>query len=258
MEISYTFIDENIKIVNVEPILFLEDIDSMVIADLHLGIEAIMLEDGTLTPYNQTNKIIEKVTRYLKSIKPKKLILNGDVKHSFQEAIKVENRDVKRFLTAVSSLVKEIHIVKGNHDIFLTWVTREISNIKIHQQELILGSYLFCHGDKPLLEKIPEKIKYVIIAHEHPVFSMRINGLRKVVLPTFLFCPLEKTTKKIVVLPALTDYSSGTAITPNLSTNLLSPILKNSVNLDDCETFVLNDKKEVLHFPPFKEWYTNE
>ncbi|MHA1223232.1 MAG: metallophosphoesterase [Candidatus Heimdallarchaeaceae archaeon] len=116
MEISYTFIDENIKIVNVEPILFLEDIDSMVIADLHLGIEAIMLEDGTLTPYNQTNKIIEKVTRYLKSIKPKKLILNGDVKHSFQEAIKVENRDVKRFLTAVSSLVKEIHIVKGNHD----------------------------------------------------------------------------------------------------------------------------------------------
>ncbi|MHA1259523.1 MAG: hypothetical protein ACTSRO_07775 [Candidatus Heimdallarchaeaceae archaeon] len=103
MEISYTFIDENIKIVNVEPILFLEDIDSMVIADLHLGIEAIMLEDGTLTPYNQTNKIIEKVTRYLKSIKPKKLILNGDVKHSFQEAIKVENRDVKRFLTAVSS-----------------------------------------------------------------------------------------------------------------------------------------------------------
>ena len=254
MSIQLFSITDKMKIVNGLPLLFLEDISALVAADLHLGIESIMREEGTSAPHNQTDKQIEIFVTYLTKLKPKYLILNGDVKHSFSEPSKIENRDVKKFIREVSSKVSQVHIIKGNHDIFLTWVLQDFDNVTFHDESFHLEEYFFIHGDQQLPETIPEEAQYIIIGHEHPVLQTRIKKLQKIRAQAFMLGPLNNMTKKILVLPAFTDYSTGTPINPKNKSNLLSPILREKVDLEKVEMFVLSDN-EVFHFPEFRLWF---
>ncbi len=244
----------SVKIVAGLPLLLLEDVSALVGADLHLGIEAIMREEGTFAPHNQTEKITEIFLKHLEELNPKYLVLNGDVKHSFKEPSKIENRDVKKFISEVSSKVSKVHIIKGNHDLFLTWTLQNIANVKFHDEFFHLGRYYFVHGDKQLPEDLPKEVEFIIIGHEHPVLEARIKSLQKVRTHAFMFGPIMNTNKKILVLPAFTDYSTGTPIDPKNKSNLLSPILREKADLAKFEIFALNDE-EVLHFPEFRLWY---
>jgi putative SbcD/Mre11-related phosphoesterase len=254
INISLHSITSEIQIVDASPILYLKDVEALVIADLHLGYEAIMLEEGTYSPYNQTEELIEIVVKYVEELKPAKLILNGDVKHSFQEPTKIEDRDVKKFLHSVAQHVRELHVVKGNHDVYLNWTLREIKNAIYHEVDYKLGRYLFMHGDKNLPKTLLKDIEYVIIAHEHPILSARVNKLQKIESPAYLMGPLSFKKATLIVTPAFSSYSTGTPIHPKSKDFLLSPILREEVNLEDFELFVLSEDKDVLHFPSFKLW----
>lgn len=254
MKYTRTPITDTISIIDGMPILFLEDLEVLVITDLHLGIEAIMSEDGTFSPFNQTQEQIKIVAEYLNSIKPKMLVLNGDIKHSFHEPTKIENRNVKSFLQTISLLVEEIHIIKGNHDVFLNWVVRDIQNASFHESHLILKQYFFTHGDKALQNEIPNDVEYVIIGHEHPVLHANVNGFQKVRVPVFLKGPLNNRNVILIVQPSFTSYSSGTPIHPLSKENLLSPILREEVDLSLFELFALSEDKEVLKFPSLDKW----
>ncbi len=254
MNISQYNISPNLKIIDSLPILFIKDERILVIADLHLGIEAIMSQDGTYLPHNQTQDLIELVSYYLKELKPEELILNGDVKHSFHEPTKIENRDVQSFLRAISPHVKKISITQGNHDIFLSWAIKGIDNISFHKNYYTKGKYFFTHGDKELPKELPEETKYIIIGHEHPILEAKINKLQKIRAPAFVVVPLKKKDVTLIVLPAFSSYSSGTPINPAFKDNLLSPILRNDVDLSECQLYALDKNKEVFHFPSFKEW----
>ncbi len=254
MKYSSTSITDTIKIIDGMPIMYLEDIEALVLTDLHLGMEAIMSEDGTFSPFNQTQKQIETISEYLISIKPKILVLNGDIKHSFHEPTSIENRDVKKFLQTISSLVNEVHITKGNHDVFLNWVVRDIQNATFHKEYCILKQYFLTHGDKILPAELPDEIEYVIIGHEHPVLHANVNGFQKVRVPIFLKGPIRNRRAQLIVQPSFTDYSSGTPIHPLSKENLLSPILREEVDLSLFELFALSEDKEVLQFPSLDKW----
>jgi putative SbcD/Mre11-related phosphoesterase len=244
----------SIKIVAGLPLLFLEDVSVLVGADLHLGIEAIMREEGTIAPHNQTDKITEIFLKHLENLKPKHLVLNGDVKHSFKEPSKIENRDVKKFIGEVASKVSQVHIVKGNHDLFLTWALQNFDNVKLYEEYFHLEKYFFVHGDKQLPKDITKEVEFIIIGHEHPVLEARIKSIQKVRTHAFMLGPLINDDRQIIVLPAFTDYSSGTPINPKNKNNLLSPILREKADLTKFEMFALSDE-EVLHFPEFRLWY---
>lgn len=254
MNISQYNISPNLKIIDSLPILFIQDEKVLVIADLHLGIEAIMSQDGTYLPHNQTQDLIELISYYLKELKPNELILNGDVKHSFHEPAKIENRDVKKFLRAISPYVKKISIIQGNHDIFLSWAIKGMDNVNFYKNHYTKGKYFFTHGDKELPKELPEQIRYIIIGHEHPILEARVDKLQKIRVPVFVVVPIKKKDIMLVVLPAFSAYSSGTPINPASKDNLLSPVLRNDVDFSECQLYALDKKREVFHFPSFKEW----
>ena len=254
MKYSRTSITDTIHIIDGMPILYLEDYKALVLTDLHLGIEAIMSEDGTFSPLNQTKKQIEIISGYLNSIKPEILVLNGDIKHSFHEPTRIENRDVKNFLQSISLLVNEIHITKGNHDVFLNWVVRDIQNATFHEDSFILNQYYFTHGDKSLPSELLDEIEFIIIGHEHPVLLANVNGFQKIRVPIFLKGPICNRKAQLIVQPSFTDYSSGTPIHPLSKENLLSPILREEVDLSLFELFALSEDKEVLKFPSLDKW----
>jgi len=247
-------ISDKICIVDASPALLLKDIDSLIIADLHLGIESIMSEDGVYMPFKQTNELVEVLSSMAQKYHIQRLILNGDVKHSFTKPTLIENKEVKRFLEAMGKVFSIIDLIIGNHDVLINWVTRDIKNIKLHSEGFVLGRYYFTHGHKKLPLQLEKQVEYVIIGHEHPIFKYRIRKLALISLPTFLLGPLPKRNVKIIVLPAFSYYSGGTVISRFSNGSLLSPILNEEADISKFETFVLGEDGNVYHFPPFELW----
>jgi len=241
-------------IIDGSPILYLNDIKALVFADFHLGIESIMADDGSFSLKKQTYNMTEQVIHYIQELKPKIIILNGDIKHSFSEPTKFENREVKYFLQKIGPHVKSIEIVKGNHDVLLNWATRDIPNCNIYD-EYFNGQYFFVHGHKLLPKNLPKQVEFVIIGHEHPVFSAKVHQLQKIQQKTFLLGPLKNCSANLIVSPAISRYSIGMPINPNNQDALLSPILREQVDLKQFEAFVLGGDKEIFHFPKFIRWY---
>lgn len=246
-------ITQNIAIFLGYPFLFIKDIDAVVAADVHLGIEAIMAEDGAYIPQKKTAEIIRDFKYVLTILKPSSLILLGDVKHSYSEPTKIENKEVDSFLREIQNYVEKIEIVRGNHDIFLNWVTNKIENVSVHD-DLKIEKYYFTHGHKPL-PVLPEEIEYVFIGHEHPIFKYRVNNLQLIKAPVFLVGPIINSNAKLIVLPAFSPYSLGVAVSPDNQSSLLSPILQTQVDLSKFESYVLGDNNTIFHFPEFESWY---
>ncbi len=247
-------INETIFIVDSLPLLFLKDVNVLSFSDSHLGIESIMAEDGTFVSKKQTDEMANLITKYVQILKPKILVINGDLKHSFSSFSKIENKEVKYFLSYIASIIDKVIIIKGNHDVFLNWVVRDIKNCEM-VDDLIIGQYFFTHGHKKITA-LPSNINFVIIGHEHPLFQAKINNLEKIKAKTFMLGPLKNFSAKLIVMPAITTYSGGTSIMPENKNSFLSPILKDQVNIIEFETFVLDEGKDVFYFPKFEEWYT--
>ena len=54
--------------------------DTLIIGDVHLGFEESLSKQGILLPYSQLNKTIERLDKIIKRAKPKRIIINGDLK----------------------------------------------------------------------------------------------------------------------------------------------------------------------------------
>ena len=97
-----------------EPALFIQDKKILVIADLHIGVENQLKEQG-LNVSSQTHNMITRLFSLCKKFKPDEIILLGDVKHNIPSSTIQERRDVKIFLEKIQRY-GVVHIIPGNHD----------------------------------------------------------------------------------------------------------------------------------------------
>jgi putative SbcD/Mre11-related phosphoesterase len=88
---------------------------ALVIADLHIGWEMALSEQGIHIP-SQTRRFLERILGLIRDHEPSLLILLGDVKHTIAKADMAEWRDVPEFLDALRRSVREVVLVPGNHD----------------------------------------------------------------------------------------------------------------------------------------------
>lgn len=144
----------------------------LVISDLHLGYEE-GLSNFSLIPRFQYSETLEKLNRIfsrlrLDKVKPKKIIILGDLKHEFSKNINSEWTDVLKLLDFLKEKCGEIIIVRGNHDNYLI-------NILEKRGILLLDYYrykdiCFLHGNKMFKEC--ENCKVLIVGHLHPVITL--------------------------------------------------------------------------------------
>src|SRR3989344_3956014 len=88
----------------------------LIINDLHLGYEEALRRKGILVPRFQLQEIIQIMNRILNKVKPKQIIINGDLKHEFGQILRQEWNEVLQFLDFLLGRGLEIVIIKGNHD----------------------------------------------------------------------------------------------------------------------------------------------
>ncbi len=182
--------------------LYLTDIDLLIITDVHLGYEEALQRRGMLLPKYQYKETKMRMEKILAQVKPKKILINGDLKHEFGSIISTEWK-------------------KGNHDTILEPITRkkDIELIPYYTEK----EYFICHGDKIFDNDEIKKSKTIIIGNEHPAITLSENG-RNETYKCFIVGKYEK--KQLIVLPSFNVLVEGSNI---LREERLSPYVPKDV-----------------------------
>ncbi|KYK26049.1 hypothetical protein AYK26_01215 [Euryarchaeota archaeon SM23-78] len=220
----------NIKIIGLA--LFFEKQKILVIADTHIGYEEALNKQGILIPRLQFKEIMKNLEDVFKNVKPKLIVMLGDIKHEFGTISKQEWRDTLNLLDYLLDKAKVV-LIKGNHDTILGPLARK-KDLEI-KDYFVVDNYLFCHGHKIFDDQIKEwkKIKTIIIGHEHPAIGIR-DDVRVEKYKCFLLGKYRG--KNLIVMPSFNFVTEGTDV---LQEKLLSPFIS---NINEFEAFVLGDK----------------
>lgn len=233
-------IEKKIEIIDSLPALYIGEIDAVIIADLHLGIEGILAEQGIFVPKRQFSEIISKIKQLFIA---DNIIIVGDLKHEFSDTTYHEYKEVSDLLKLLSDHFKRIYIVKGNHDNYIERVAKKFA---IVERELLFNDvYLFFHGHKMPLKDA----RFKILAHEHPavVFYNSVGAREKI--PCFLIGHND------VILPAFSTIVSHSAVNLLPRENLLSPYLRERVDIDKFRVVGIAEGMK-LNFPSLQNLKT--
>ena len=252
-------IDREIEIIKGIPALYFPAGDALCIADLHLGYEEALMENsGIALPSGQLKDVEQKLEAAIASCgyEPTKLIINGDLKHVFSESSRQEWKEVPIFIQFALNYVKEIILVRGNHDTFLGPLKRFGSRIKV-VNALSYHDTLFIHGHNRdfawILSEGSERT--VVIAHEHPIIVLGDSVGARVRLPCFLIGRLGPGARRVIVMPAFSPLAGGTPVNLASKEDFLSPILRSpGVEIDKMEVYTVDEDVGIMAFPELRSW----
>jgi putative SbcD/Mre11-related phosphoesterase len=147
-----------------------EKAKTVVIADLHIGWEMALRNKGIHVP-SQTPKLLQKLETLLSHNKPDKLLILGDVKYSVVATEPGEWHDIPEFFSTLRNYVRDIAIVRGNHDANLEPLLPENITL-LPATGTTIGDVGLFHGHKwpsPTLLKC----KTLFMGHLHPIVVFR-------------------------------------------------------------------------------------
>jgi putative SbcD/Mre11-related phosphoesterase len=247
----------------------------LVIADPHLGWETALRDKGIHLP-SQTPKLLQKLTAILSKYKPDTLLILGDVKYTVVATDPGEWHDIPAFFIELKNHVKDVAIVRGNHDATLEPLLPEKIKL-LPATGTVVGDVGLFHGHKwpsPMLLKC----KTMIMGHLHPVVVFRDPAGFKITRNVWVKAKCnttqlsktllqkqhieiegtpEETLKKhfnfkpctvqIFIMPSFNDFLGGRPINEakprkegQLST-MIGPVLRSeAVDLDNSEIYLLD------------------
>ncbi len=208
------------------------------VSDLHLGFEEAIIEEGIYLPPFQIKIVMEKLRKIIKKEKPKIFLINGDLKHEFARTLYVEVKEIRNLLEYLTSKVKEVVLVRGNHDNFIKGFIKSFGIEFLEQFET--EDILFVHGHKKI-KKIEGR---VVIGHEHPSIRFRDEVGGTVSFPCFLKGRIGDG--ELLVLPAFSPLSTGSDILSIEKERFLCPILREK-GVDDFQVYVATENI-ILNF----------
>jgi len=156
-----------------EPALFIKNKKILVVADLHIGIESQLREQG-LSIFSKTKDMVDNLLKICKKYKPREIILLGDVKHNIPSSTIQERRDVKNFLLTIKEF-GTVHIIPGNHDGNIGKISPQ--EVIIHPSDgFLIENIGFIHGHRWPSKEIMN-CDQLIISHTHPtiLFTDRLG-----------------------------------------------------------------------------------
>ncbi len=230
-------ISQNLEVLGLA--LWLKREKVLIISDLHLGYEEYLHQKGVLLPRTQARLIKEELQKLFQIVKPKIIIINGDLKHEFGTILRQEWKEVLGLVDFLLLHCEELVLVRGNHDTILGPLAEKRGLKMVSEQKV--GDTLIIHGDK--LAVSATSIKRIIIGHEHPAITLRDKSK---VEKFKCFLKGKWKRKELVVMPSFNPLLEGTDI---LKEKLLSPFLKDISNF---EVFVVGET-EVLPFGKVKD-----
>jgi uncharacterized protein len=218
---------------------------TLVVADLHIGIEYEISHSGITIP-SQVEKLEKRLDSIIKTTRAKHLVILGDVKHQVPSISWQEYREIPEFLSHFKKI--KISIVKGNHDGNIERLAP--SDVDIYEpQGFVLNDVLLTHG-----QAWPDKgdmgADYIVMGHVHPAVEFWTGNFRTIE-PCWLRCEVdnEKLHEKFkvkadfkqgVIMPSFNHLIGGMAFNSK-SFEPLGPLLTNDVFIwKDAEVYLLD------------------
>ena len=231
--------------------LYLPERRTLTIADLHLGFEDALHQEGVLLPRQHLAGIHQRLQKIFQTLditpaQPlERLIVNGDLRHQFGPLSHQESKESFALLQWLVKRTRRLTLIKGNHDGDLSRLTHRFSSIEIktsHQEQ----NCFFIHGDK-IPDEIPDEIEWIVIGHEHPAISLRDSVTHR--FETYK-CFLVGTygDKKLLVQPSFNLLVAGTDLTKEA---VLSPFICEN-RLRVFSVYLIADDGCIYNFGPLK------
>ena len=142
--------EDNIKIIDLA--LYLKKEKTLIISDLHIGIEESLNKQEVLIPRSQFNDLLNKLKLIFDKVEVSRVIFNGDLKHEFGSISRQEWNNILKLFDFLQD--KEIVVIKGNHDPILKPVADK-RNLKL-VESFDLDNITILHGDK-ILDKLNKR-----------------------------------------------------------------------------------------------------
>jgi len=222
-----------IKFLTNEPAMFISKQKTLVICDLHLGIEYEIFKSGITIP-SQTEKLEKRIENLIKQTKAKHLIILGDVKHQVPNISWQEYKEIPKFLEHFKGV--KISIVKGNHDGDIERLARR--DIDIYEPKgFRINDFVLTHG-QAWPDKHELNASYLIMGHVHPAIEFWTESFRTIE-PCWIRCKIdnEKLEEKFgiktkfkqgIIMPAFNHIVGGMAFNSK-DFEPLGPLLKNEI-----------------------------
>ena len=213
---------------------------SLIVADLHIGIEAEFRQRGFHIP-DLTGGLAMRLMRLADAARARRLVILGDLKHGITGQ-RADLGELRWFLSELAEHLP-VHIIKGNHDGAIQYLARGIEGMTVHgPRGYKLGTIGLFHGHAHPSEELMGS-RTLVTAHEHPVVRLTDRLGTPVHMKVWLKVPLERGIgpKELIVMPAFNDFLGGTAVN-SAETRFLGPFLrkKGALKLEDSEIYLLD------------------
>jgi hypothetical protein len=214
--------------------------DSLVVADLHLGLEFELSQKGIKIP-SQARAMERRISSLLKSSNAKRLVLLGDVKHNIPKISWQEYSEIPALVRGLSKLA-DVIVIKGNHDGRLEKLLPKWEIVG----ELVLEDSLLTHGHLKTGRVLD--YKYIIMGHNHPCVEFRDEFGQAVRESAWIKAKFNERVQEfyevrrmpnIIIMPAFNDLIYGTPF--NREEKLLGPFFrKGIVDVKNAEAYLLD------------------
>jgi uncharacterized protein len=183
-----------------EKALWLPDLKSLVVADVHWGKIDHFRKAGVPVPVKGNDKNAETLIELINDYKPQSIIFIGDLFHSVYNDGWETFGQVRRSFPHCA-----FNLVIGNHDI-LSERQYERHNITVHRNSLQANNLLFTHDP---LEKIPDGL-FNVAGHIHPGAHLVGTGKQSVILSCF------HVKENQCILPAFGAFTGLAIVRPKM------------------------------------------
>ncbi|TQD40520.1 ligase-associated DNA damage response endonuclease PdeM [Haloflavibacter putidus] len=167
--------------------LYCKRLQTLLIADVHLGKIAHFRKHGSAIPQKAILKNFQQLKKVVNTFKPEKIYFLGDLFHS------AFNTEFTYFKTWVQKQQADLTLIVGNHDIIAPTHFENLG-IKV-EKEIYLENFLLTHHPE-----IREGF-FTICGHIHPGFRLRGMGKQHEKLPCFF------KSKQQLILPAFGTFT---------------------------------------------------
>ena len=238
-----------IRFLTDRPAAFIPEIKTLVITDLHLGLEYDLYKSGIWIPA-QANIFLKKIDKMISETKAKKLVILGDLKHKVPGISIREVREVPKFLQVLADKI-ETFLLMGNHDTELKTIIPPQINAK-DCRGFKIKKFGFFHGHAfPSVELI--ECDYLFMGHVHPTVEFTDDlGFRSVqqvwVKAELDGKKIEKRYKtknmgkmNLIIVPAFNEMLGGGALNKKPRKEYLSTIMSGKYfDLKNSDAYLLD------------------
>jgi putative SbcD/Mre11-related phosphoesterase len=176
----------NIGFVSEGPALLIRNKERiLVVADLHIGIEADLAAHGWHVASRTEDRLLRLIS-CIESADPDRLVLLGDVKHNLPKTTRQEFFEIPGFLASIRKIVP-FNVVPGNHD---TGIARFLKEGELlGKNGAILDGFGYLHGHTVPAPGLAGHL--IITGHHHPLVAIRDEVGCALRAPAYLLASLD-------------------------------------------------------------------